>query len=83
MTANVKYITKVINEREVKQLIDMLIINKCVGTIIYVKDPHKPNSKSSLIRHITLYNALPNDIKLLNPMKIRRALKKLTVSFKD
>ena len=69
LKANVRYITKVIYEREVKQLIDMLTI--------------KPNSKSSLIRHLKLYNALPNDIKLSNPMKIRRTLKKLTVSFKD
>ena len=48
-----------------------------------MREPQKLTSKSPLIRHIELYNSLPVDLKKLNPQKIKRKLKKMTVSFKD
>ena len=54
-----------------------------LGSKIYFKEPQKESSKASLIRHVSLFNALPIDIKCLSPPKLKRRLKKLTVEFKD
>ena len=77
---NVKYIVKLINEREVPQLTDMLTITKRHGSIIYMKEPKKQNLKSSLDRQIY---ALPNELKTLSNEKLKRQLKKTEVKFKD
>ena len=83
LKSNAKYITKVIYEKEVAQILSMLSLNNRLGTKIYIKHPHKPTSKSSLIRQIRLYNALTLDLKAMNPKQIKRKLKKMTASFKD
>ena len=44
------------------------------------KNPVKPSSKASLVRHVSLYNALPLDLKLLNPSRLKRKLLKLNVT---
>ena len=51
-------------DRAVEQLMNKLVINKRTGSKIYIREPHKPSSKSPIIRHIELYNALPLEIKL-------------------
>ena len=79
----IKYISKILHEREVDQILEKFVINPRVGTKIYMRDPHKMNSKASLIRHINLYNALPLELKMLNPERLKRRLQKLNVSFKD
>ena len=80
---NIIYISKIIYKKKVHQILNKLIINPRIGTKIHMRDPLKPNSRSSLSRHIKLYNALPLDLKSLNPNRLRRKLKKLQVSFKD
>ena len=83
LKTNTKYITKIIQEKEVSQILNQLKIHERTGTKIYIKNPQKQNSKSSLIRHIRLYNALPPELKRLNPIQMKRKLKKHTVTFTD
>ena len=80
---NTQYIAKIFFEKEVDQILEMLKINSRMGSKIYFKNPVKPTSKASLVRHVCLYNALPLDLKILNPPRLKRKLKKLNVSFKD
>ena len=80
---NTQYISKILFEKEVDQIIKMLKINNRLGSKVYLKHPLKPSTKASLVRHIHLYNALPLDLKLLNPPRLKRKLTKLNVSFKD
>ena len=80
---NTQYITKILFEKEVEQILDMLILNKRLGSKVYIRHTLKPSSKASLVRHISLFNALPLDLKLLNPSRLKRKLTKLNVSFKD
>ena len=75
LKANVRYITKIMYDKDVDQICDMMHINKRIGTKIYLKQPHKISSKASLVRHISLYNALPLDLKLLNPQQNKQKLK--------
>ena len=81
--SNFIYISKRIYKKKVHQILNKLIINPTIGTKIYMRDPLKPNSRSSLSRHIKLYNALPLHLNSLNPNRLRKKLKKLQVSLKD
>ena len=83
LKTNVMYVAKLLHEKSVKQIMNKLIINNRTGTKIYMKNPQKLTSKASLIRHIELYNSLPHDLKTLNPQRLKRRLKKMTVTFKD
>ena len=70
-------------EKCVDQILDLLTINKRTGTKVYIADPQKTSSRSALIRLISLYNALPFEMKTLNPDRLKRKLTRSTVSFKD
>ena len=70
-------------EKKVDQLLGSMIINPRAGTKVYMADPHKNNSKSAIIRHISLYNSLPHELKILNPNRLKRKLAKHTVTFRD
>ena len=80
---NKQYIAKIFYQKEVDQILEMLKINARLGSKVYFKNPVKATSKALLARHVCLYNALPLDLKILNPPRLKRKLKKLTVSFKD
>ena len=80
---NAKFICKIMYEKRVQQILDLMIINPRIGTQVYMVDPHKNNSKSAIIRHVQPYNTLPLDIKILNSERLKRKLAKLQVSFKD
>ena len=80
---NVLHICKMMKEQVVDQLMKKLVINKRTGSKVYLREPQKTNSKSSLIRHITLFNALPLDLKLLPIPRLKRKLKKMQLQFKD
>ena len=83
LKANVLHIIKIIKEREVDQMLDKLAMNNRLGSKIYIKEPHKPSSKSSIIRHIELYNALPFELKSMKISSIKRKFKKHDVVFND
>ena len=83
LKANVLHILKIIKDREVDQIMDKLAINNRLGSKIYIKEPHKPSSRSSLIRHIELYNALPFELKSMKIASIERKFKKNDVVFND
>ena len=83
LKANVIHILKIIKDREVGQIIEKLSINNRLGSKIYFKDSQKPSSRSSLIRHIDLYNALPFDLKSMKISSIKRKFKKHDVVFDD
>ena len=83
LKTNVIYICKIMKEKEVEQITNKLIINKRTGSKVYLRDPHKPSSKSSFIRHIALYNALPLELKALSIPSLKRKMHKLRVQFKD
>ena len=53
-------------ENEVKQTLNKMIINKRLGMKVYMRTPQKQYTKSSLIRHIALYNALALELKVMN-----------------
>ena len=53
------------------------------GSKVYFREPQCISSKLSLIRHKSLFNALPFKMKILNTMRLKRELKKLSVTFKD
>ena len=80
---NTRFICKLMFEKRVVQIIDFLIINPRTGTKIYLADPQKTSSRSAIIRLISLYNALPLELKLLNPDRLKRKLSRLQVSVKD
>ena len=80
---NTKFICKLMSERKVDQLLNLMLINPRLGTKVYMADPHKPSSKAAIIRLIQLYNALPLELKSLNQPRLRCKLKKFDVSFKD
>ena len=75
LKTNVIYIAKLINEQEVTQLMDMLTLSKWPGSIIYMKEPKRVHAKASLDRQISLYNPLPNEIKRLSNLRLKRQLK--------
>ena len=77
---NTQYISKSLFEKEVDQIIEMLKINNRLGSKVYLKHLLKPLIEASLVRHIYLSNALPLDLKLLNPPRLKRKLTKLNVS---
>ena len=70
-------------KNKVDQLLNLFIKNRRLGSKVYLADPQKDQSKSAIIRHVKLYNALPLDIKSLNPQRLKRKLKKHKVTFKD
>ena len=80
---NVLYICKIMQEREVQQILNKMIINKRAGSKVYMRNPQKPMSKSSIIRHVSLFNALPLDLKNLSIQRLKRKLRKMQVQFKD
>ena len=53
------------------------------GSKVYFREPQCVSSKSSLIRHTSLFNALPFEMTILNNMRLKRKLKKLSVTFTD
>ena len=59
---------------------DKLILNKRTGSKINMRDPQKPSAKSSLTRHIDLYNALPFEWKTLKIPVLKRRLRKMKVT---
>ena len=83
LKANTKFICKLMREKQVEQILNFLIINLRIGTKIYMVDPQKESSKSALIRHIKLYNALPLNLKTMNQARLKRKLLKNKVSFKE
>ena len=83
LKTNTLYITKIMYEREVTQILNMLKIGERKGSKVYFREPQRVCSKSSLIRHISLFNALPFKMKILNTMRLKRKLKKLSVTFTD
>ena len=78
---NIIYICKIMRDKACDQILNKLIINKRAGSKIYIKAPHKPSSKSSLVRHIDLFNALPFELKTAKITSIKRRLKKEKVIF--
>ena len=83
LKANVLHILKIVKDREVGQIIEKLSINNRLGSKIYFKDPQKPSSRSSIIRHVDLYNALPFDTKAMKISSLKRKFKKHDVVFED
>ena len=83
LKTNTRFICKIMQEKKVDQLLSCLIINPRTGTKVYLADPHKNNSRSALVRHISLYNSLPQDLKMLNPSRLKRKLDRHTVTFRD
>ena len=79
LKSNILYICKIMRERQVDQIIDKLVVNKRTGSKIYIKEPHKPSSKSSLIKHIKIYNALSFEVKSAKIASIKRRFKKENV----
>ena len=67
---------KLFKDKQVDQIMDKLIINKRTGSKIYFKEPQKPSSKSSLIMHVEIFNALPLEVKLAKISTIKRRFKK-------
>ena len=80
---NTLYITKIMYEREVTQIPNMLKIGERKGSKVYFRELQCVSSKSSLIGHIRLFNALSFEVKILNTMRLKRKLKKLSVTFTD
>ena len=68
---NAKFICKLMYEKKVVNLIDLMIINPRIGTKVYLADPQKQHSKSAIIRLVHLYNALPLELKALNPQRLK------------
>ena len=66
LKTNTKYRAKILYDKEVDQILNLFKINERMGSKIYMKDPQKSNSKSSIICH-----ALPLDLKLLNPSEMK------------
>ena len=83
LKVNTKFICKIMNENKVDQILNLFIKNRCTDSKVYLVDPQKDQSKSAIIRHIKLYNALPLEIKVLNPQRLKRKLRKHNVTFKD
>ena len=83
LKVNTKFICKIMHENKVDQLLNLFIKNRHLGSKVYLADPQKDQSKSAIIRRVKLYNALPLDIKSLNPQRLKRKLKKHKVTFKD
>ena len=83
LKANTIHILKIMKDREVDQVLEKLSINNRLGSKIYMKDPQKPSSRSALIRHIDLYNALPVDLKAMKIESVKRKLKKHDVVFEE
>ena len=77
------YFTKITYEREVTQIRNMLKIGERKGSKVYFRELQCVSSKSSLIGHIRLFNALSFEVKILNTMRLKRKLKKLSVTFTD
>ena len=80
---NTKFICKLMHDKKVKQILDFLIVNVRTGSQVYMADPQKNSSKSAIIKLIRLYNALPLEIKLLSPQRLKRKLLKWKVTFKE
>ena len=80
---NAKFICKIMYEKKVDHLTNLMIINPWIGTKIYLVDPQKQQSKSAIIRLVHLYNALPLELKTFNPQRLKRRLSRLDISFKD
>ena len=83
LKAHVKQITKILYEKEVHQIPEQLVMKEHLGSKIYMRHPNKELHKSSLDKQVKLYNALPLNIKALPPSKIKRKLKKMTITFKE
>ena len=83
LKSNVLHIAKIVKDREVGQIMEKLYINNRIGSKIYFKDPQKPSSRSSLIRHVDLYNALSLDTKAMKISSLKRKFKKHDVVFDD
>ena len=81
LKANVLHILKLIRDNDVDQILEKFTINKRLGTKIYLKEPHKPSSRSSIIRHVDLYNALPIETKTLKISSLKRKFKNHDVVF--
>merc|ERR1711954_343361 len=80
---NTKFICKLMFEKKVTQILNSLIMYNRIGSQVFIANPQKNPSKSSLIKLMKLYNALPLKIKILTPQKLKRKLIKWTVSFKE
>ena len=73
---NIAFTIKIMKENQVEQIIDKLVVNKQTGSKIYIKEPHKPSSKSSLIMHVEIYNALPFVVNTAKISSIKQRFKK-------
>ena len=81
LKANVLHILKIFKDNDVDQIRNQFSINKRLGTKIYLREPHKPSSRSSIIRHIELYNALPIETKTMKISSLKRKFKNHDVVF--
>ena len=63
-------------DKAVNQLMNKLVMSNRTGSMVYLREPLKPSTKSSFVRHIALYNALPVKIKTAKISTIKRRLKK-------
>ena len=70
-------------DKEVEQIMNKLSINKRTWSKVYFRNPQKQSSKSSIIRHVALYNTLPLDLKTLNIPSLKRKMLKLQIKFRD
>ena len=82
LKANTRFICKAMLENKVDQLLNCMVIHPRTETKSYMVDPEKKNYSAVIIRHNHLYNALPYDLKVLNPERLKRKLSKLHVTFK-
>ena len=80
---NTKFICKLMFEKKVTQILNSIIINNRIGSQVFIANPQKNSPKSALIKLIKLYNALPLEIKILTPQKLKQKLIKWKVSFKE
>ena len=69
---NTKFICKIMHKQRVRQILEMLIINPQTGTKVDMVNPQKTNSKSAILKHVQLYNALPLKLKSLNPDRLKQ-----------
>ena len=73
---NLKYIHRIMTEGKVEQILNELKIPERSSSKIYMKNPSKETNKSSLEHQIDMYNALPNSLRILQPNKLKRKLRK-------
>ena len=70
-------------DKAVMQLMNKLVMNKRTRSRVYVREPHKPPSKLSLIRHMEFFNAVPMQIKMAKISSIKRRFKKERIKFTE